>query len=291
MIFLLQALTFFVATCTPTVFLAMEPLPQNTRATSSAVGFPSQGGLRSRKNHHHHKKDAAWLDAQHPDAQELIPIANDEGLKQSITSQKSFSRYLFRVINKEDAAELRAVIAQHPAMNVNAYIGNATPLLQAAYLGDSECLEVLIQAGADVHKKTADGTKSPLYYATFLNNTACLEALIKAGANVHGSYGKDGETALIAAARKGNLAALQILIAAGANVHQPSQAGYTALFWAAMNDYPRCVEELIKAGANVNQESCYGHRALDIAYKNPKSECIKILKEAGAEQKTICSVS
>ena len=81
-----------------------------------------------------------------------------------------------------------------------------TTLINAAYYGHIECVNVWLQAGADVN--TANNrNETPLIHAAKRGHTECAEVLIKAGtdvnvANVHST------TALMAAAELGSERAL-----------------------------------------------------------------------------------
>ncbi|RGP58391.1 ankyrin repeat domain-containing protein 44 [Fusarium sporotrichioides] len=65
-----------------------------------------------------------------------------------------------------------------------------TPLMYAVVLGDTKAVDVLIKAGASVHKTTPFG-HTMLYYASSLPPSACaalLDLFLAAGANAHATF-------------------------------------------------------------------------------------------------------
>jgi hypothetical protein len=99
--------------------------------------------------------------------------------------------------------------------DVNAVVGNLTPLEVAIGNGDIAMVDILIRAGADVdhcHPKTG---KHPLEGAVMQSDLRILELLLNAGADVEGC--RESSTPLCLAAAFGMREAYARLIAAGAN--------------------------------------------------------------------------
>ena len=65
-------------------------------------------------------------------------------------------------------------------------------LIQAASNGDTQAVELLIEAGANIDQADEDG-KTPLYWAARNGQTQVVKLLIEAGANID-QADKDGET-------------------------------------------------------------------------------------------------
>jgi ankyrin repeat protein len=162
-----------------------------------------------------------------------------------------------------------------------------TTLLDALRAEDPEAAARLLDAGANVQEKSADGTtalhwaahfgyvdlaqrllkagasasaandygSTPLSEAAERGDAPLIRALLKAGADVE-SANAEGQTALMTVARTGSLEAAQVLIKAGANVNAVEKwRGQTALMWAAAQSQPEMVRLLIKRGARVNERS------------------------------------
>ena len=75
---------------------------------------------------------------------------------------------------------------------------------------------------------------TPLSEAAVLGNATVIEMLLKAGADPNTLTTYDGETVLMTAARSGNPDAVRLLLEHGANPNaRESYKGQTALMWAA----------------------------------------------------------
>src|SRR5207249_1760014 len=87
-------------------------------------------------------------------------------------------------------------------------------------------------AGANVNAKNDYGA-TPMSEAALLGNAGMLDKLLKAGADVE-SPNLDGQTALMVVARTGNVEAARVVLSHGANVNAKEHwREQTALMWAA----------------------------------------------------------
>lgn len=112
----------------------------------------------------------------------------------SIAPVKPKKKNIFDYIENNDAEGLKQHIAQNPdSMNEREDAWNATPLIMAAYYGKNDCVEALIQAGAELD--TQD---------------------------------KDGDTALTSAAKMGQYNSSKLLLDAGADITIRTNSGKTA---------------------------------------------------------------
>ena len=82
----------------------------------------------------------------------------------------------------------------------------------AVYRGHAECVETLINSGADVK---AD---SYLYAAADKGHEVCVKLMLNAGADVNASHEYTKDTALIRTATHGHSKCLELLIQAGADL-------------------------------------------------------------------------
>ena len=87
-----------------------------------------------------------------------------------------------------------------------------------------------------------------------LNDTKCAEVLIQAGADVN-IKDADGDTALMKAAICGNATCTKLLLTSGADVNISDDDGWTALESAGHFDHRECVLLLLKAGAYINNST------------------------------------
>ncbi|TRZ00038.1 hypothetical protein DNTS_033583 [Danionella cerebrum] len=181
-------------------------------------------------------------------------------IMQSIQSKYSLSERLIRTIaairsfphdNVEDLIRRGA--------DVNRMHGTLKPLHCACMVADADCVELLLEKGAEcrctvgfspnkpgalaekdeacvellleygAHPNALDGNKdTPLHWAAFKDNPECVRALLESGAcpNVR-DYNND--TPLSWAAMKGNLESVRVLLEYGAQVHVTNLKGQTPI--------------------------------------------------------------
>lgn len=192
-----------------------------------------------------------------------------------------------------------------------------TALIVAAWWGQPEVIELLLQHGADIQAKTNDGktaldlieTKmhaqsarhievlyrlkqgktSPnedLLYAAKIGDVQFAQQALKKGAHadttMKNCYPKDCKTALVFAVRGGHFDVVKLLLEHGANVH--AHRLYETPFEIAITrrDFDMA-ELLIEHGANVAQSIGNNWTLLKRAVSQKDVETIKFLLEHGAD--------
>mgnify|MGYP005989237825 CR=1 FL=1 len=94
-----------------------------------------------------------------------------------------------------------------------------------------------------------DNINKQLLVATFHNDSDRIQMLLDAGADIN-AKNKDGYTALIVAAEQGHLLLFDLLLNAGANVDAKENVnGYTALIWAVDKDRKHIIHLLFDRGS------------------------------------------
>ncbi len=165
--------------------------------------------------------------------------------------------------------------------NVNYAPGRekVTPLHSALRDNQIECVKLLLAAGADKNKADLYGN-TPLHWAG--GHEECMNLLLEAGADMNKSN-IDGNTPLFECAYEDISEGLTILLEAGANMDKPNNYGCTPLHGAASRGFSKCIKLLIKKGAKVNKRNNKGETPLDIAKSGNYTECIRLLEAAGAK--------
>ncbi len=97
-------------------------------------------------------------------------------------------------------------------------VADYTPLMVATRTGHGDAAVLLLDAGADPRAATVTGV-TPLHFAAGAGQTQAVEALIAAGAEVDARESKMGQTPLIFAANEGRTEAIRVLVEAGADVN------------------------------------------------------------------------
>ena len=123
-------------------------------------------------------------------------------------------------------------------------------LCHAASNANALCLELLVQAGADVNNMD-ESSSSPLISAASEGRTDCVNLLLQAGAYVN-FFDQNGFTALMRAAYYGKVGCVKALLNTGADVNMLGHHGGNALKVASRTNCVRCVRLLLKANARIN---------------------------------------
>ncbi|KAL8835784.1 MAG: hypothetical protein Q9170_003178 [Blastenia crenularia] len=132
--------------------------------------------------------------------------------------------------------------------------GAATPLHNAATVGDYRIARFLLDQGANVHAIDMMSL-TPLHYAAANNNTTMAELLLSFGANTN-AVDKRLKTACMFAAQFDNLEALQLMVAKGADLRSQDELGRTALFYAADCDSLSVVAFIVSHGHELDLGCC-----------------------------------
>ena len=160
-----------------------------------------------------------------------------------------------------------------------------TLLMQAVAEGaHPDLLKMLILAYGEANLNALshhpEQQSTALFKAAQFGHTDCLQVLLQAGADIE-IPNQDQATPLYVAAQNGHAKCIKILIDADANVNQPIKGGSTPLFVAAQNGYTKCIKTLIQGGADVmwtGRED--GKTPLYIANHFGNVNCAKIIRGA-----------
>ncbi|KAM7251942.1 hypothetical protein ACFE04_023825 [Oxalis oulophora] len=124
-----------------------------------------------------------------------------------------------------------------------------TPLVWAAGHGQADAVKVLLEHHANPNAETEDGV-TPLLSAVAAGSLTCLELLVQAGANVNVSAG--GATPLHIAADHGSLELVNCLLKAGADPNIADEDGVKPIQVAAGRGNRAIVEILFSCTEKIN---------------------------------------
>jgi ankyrin repeat protein len=193
-----------------------------------------------------------------------------------------------------------ALLKKGAKANVPNHFG-ASPIGEAAKVGDVDLTRVLLEAGADPDSANQDGQTALMLASSVGAPKEVAELLIRHGANVNAVEAFRGQTALMWAAAGNHPELVEVLVAHGANVNVrakyddwPRQmtsepraqfrqtGGLTALLYAARAGCYRCAVALVKGGADVNQPNPDGITPLLNALNNRSYDMAMLLLDKGA---------
>jgi uncharacterized protein len=201
-------------------------------------------------------------------------------------------------MDRQDIDALRTLLKRGASAN---YIDAERPVLwYAINTGNVILVRELLEAGADVHRRTTAEGDSMLGTAAYAGSVPVIRALLRAGANPNERFrGTEQLTPLGMAALGDRGMACSALIEAGADpdgwnlwpnrlygeerhVHGVPR-GRTALMIAASYGYVRTAALLIYHGADPSLKNERGQTALDLTaeYQNPIDELRRYLRRPG----------
>lgn len=141
----------------------------------------------------------------------------------------------------------------------------------------------LLEYGADVNARDANGQTPAMTAATECSNPEILETLLKHGGDTN-AEDVHGQTALsLCLAQCGNKKIVELLLRYGADANMKDVKGRPMLLSAAKKRRFSMMESLLSHGAEVNDRYQTGHKALRVAAEHKQDQLVKQLIECGVD--------
>ncbi|XP_063803653.1 ankyrin repeat and SOCS box protein 2 isoform X2 [Pseudophryne corroboree] len=159
------------------------------------------------------------------------------------------------------------------------------PLHEAAYYGSLGCLKVLLKAYPTTIDQRTLQEETALYLAVVFGNLDCLEFLLQSGAETD-IVNNSRETPLYKACERRNTEAVRLLVEYRADVNHRCNQGWTALHEAVARNDLDIIDILVKGGAKIEAKNCYGITPLFVAAQSGQLDALRYIVKCGADINT-----
>jgi ankyrin repeat protein len=159
----------------------------------------------------------------------------------------------------------------------------ATPLHLAATKGDTGTVKALVEKGADVNARTADGLTTPLHCAATEVQLETVRLLAKMGGDVH-AQDANGSIPLLLAAYGGLLMVgheetVRVLVEMGTDVNAGIASGLTPLHFEVLAGHLETLKVLTEMGAKVHVEFSERRFPLQVAEESGHEAVASFLRK------------
>ena len=152
------------------------------------------------------------------------------------------------------------------AVNINGwYLGGATPLILASYLGYTNIVKTLLDNNADIKARDDIDGSMAIHMAAANGNNEVIEILLSKDETIINETDNKGNTPLHWAAMKDKPETIKFLSEKGADIEAKDIDGWTALHYASAFSSLQTVENLIDLGADKESKAKDGSTPLSYA--------------------------
>eukprot|EP01032_Pedospumella_encystans_P024627 gene24627-27848_t len=157
-----------------------------------------------------------------------------------------------------------------------------TPLIAAASAGHIECVQKLLECGAEIDKEDENGLTA-LLLAASAERTDIVKLLLERGANINHVDNKSGLSALAMACIVGDVATVEVLLGFNPDLSVRETGGATLLHAAASAGHVGIMQVLLDRGLNPNETDSMGDTPLHWIPSNGSAAAVRLLLDRGAD--------
>jgi ankyrin repeat protein len=140
--------------------------------------------------------------------------------------------------------------------------GGDAPLVMASYLGHTDIVRLLLEAGADVAAVDPGMKATALHAAAYAGRTEAARLLVAHGIDINRQGPKNGYTALHDAIWQGHVDTARVIIEAGANLALTTHGGETPLAFARAKGRREIVELIERRMSTMQNQPVVPHSEL-----------------------------
>ncbi|KAL8826404.1 MAG: hypothetical protein Q9170_007415 [Blastenia crenularia] len=160
-----------------------------------------------------------------------------------------------------------------------------TPLMWAAWRGDSQSVSTLLEYGADPHATSSDGN-SVLIYATSGGSLECMKLILDTGADINHMSQSLLTPAMGGSQLGDNPAIAKVRLVRGAAIEASRHQKFTPLYVAALTNKAESLAYLLQRGASVDVSSWNCSTPLSMAISFSNHRMAEELIKRGADLNT-----
>ena len=199
-----------------------------------------------------------------------------------LNEQRHNTSKLIRAIILNDKKAIELLLEDKPNLDGSSeYFFRTTPLIEAVRFGQKKLVETMLNLGANINVRDANGA-TPLIIAATYGSTDVVELLLSYHAKVNISNDL-GYAGLLGAIAYGNKDLVNLLISNGARVEAKNQSGVSALMIASKYGYKEIAQILFDKKVNSNDQTKGGDCAISMAIQNRNKEMVSFLIDHEAD--------
>ena len=206
--------------------------------------------------------DEGASDPQQTSSNDIIEEQSEVPYQKTELIGVSEASRLFLSLDQGNFGPIAAYLAASGNPNV-INTGGGTLLSKAAWKGQHDYVDRLLQAGADVNLADRRG-RTPLINASIAGHRASVQHIVGAGADID-IAAADGKTALMAASINDHFEIASTLVSEGANINAIDRSGRSALFFAIWEGHEDIANLLITNGADIDLVDLEGKTLVQLA--------------------------
>jgi ankyrin repeat protein len=193
-----------------------------------------------------------------------------------------FSAEIHLAAKNNDFEAIKKLLKKDPKLLDSGNQLNQTALLIAAYKGNMEIVQYLVNKKADINKKDNFGG-TPLHMATLSGKKEIVEFLISKGADIT-ARSQNGKIPMQLAFESEHLEIIELFFKRGVDVKKPiDQFNRTLLHKAAVMGKAKVAGYLLDKGINIDHKDKTDRSALDLAIASGNKNVVDVLRKRGAK--------